>query len=489
MNTPVIVWLRHDLRLADNPALYYAAQAGRVIPVFIDDSTTPDQWCLGAASRCWLQHSLADLNDQLSGQLRIFRGDPLQILLSLAKQTGAHEVHWNRCYTPHSIKRDSQIKLALKSAGIEIHSYNGSLLWEPWTISKADGKPYKIFTPFYRKGCLNAAPPSEPLPRPAIQLFSEAIISQGDLKQIPVAELTLDEHSWTKKITDHWTISEEAAWQHLQHFIGERLQDYQQGRDIPSLETTSSLSPYLQWGQISPRQIWYYSQQQGSQPGLEDALDTFLKELAWREFSYYQLYHNPAMTNENLNQRFNRFPWLNQPEQCQVWQQGLTGFPMIDAGMRQLWQTGYMHNRVRMLVASFLVKNQRQHWHLGAAWFWDTLVDADLASNSASWQWVAGSGTDAAPYFRIFNPVLQGQKFDAQGDYIRRYIPELKTLPSRYIHTPWEAPEQVLKDAGVELGSTYPHPILDLKQSRQAALTAYSSLKEQPDTTEIPLAL
>lgn len=499
MNT-VIVWLRHDLRLADNPALYYAAQQGTVIPVFIED-TTQTEWRPGAASRCWLHHSLAHLNDALSDQLRFFKGDPLAILLHLVQQTGAQAVHWNRCYTPHAIPRDSRIKQALKSTGVEVHSYNGSLLWEPWTISKADGNPYKVFTPYYRKGCLSAVPPSEPLPRPELQLFSDTLFcdSLPASKQAPdtVTELTplsLNElglqptHYWANKLTEHWNISEEGAWQRLQRFTDERLQDYQRGRDFPSLEATSTLSPYLQWGQISPRQIWYYSQQQGNQPGLEDALDTFMKELAWREFSYYQLYHNPKMTEENLNQRFDRFPWKNQPLQCRDWQQGLTGFPIIDAGMRELWQTGYMHNRVRMLVASFLVKNQRQHWHLGATWFWDTLVDADLASNSASWQWVAGSGTDAAPYFRIFNPVLQGQKFDAQGDYIRRYIPELKTLPSRYIHTPWEAPEQVLKDAGIVLGSTYPHPILDLKQSRQAALTAFASLKEQANTNELPLA-
>ncbi|MDO6563347.1 deoxyribodipyrimidine photo-lyase [Amphritea sp. 1_MG-2023] len=483
MKSPVIVWLRHDLRLADNPALYYAAQSGRVIPVFIDDTTTADHCNLGAASRCWLHHSLAHLNDQLSDQLRIFQGDPLAILLALIQHTGAQTIHWNRCYTPHAITRDSQIKQALKSTGTTVHSYNGSLLWEPWTITKADGTPYKVFTPYYRKGCISAPPPSEPLPRPTLELYSDDLTTQlaaNDVQPCDLTELNLlPNHPWHHRLTDHWEITEAAAWQRLQRFTNERLENYPQGRDYPALEATSTLSPYLQWGQISPRQIWYYSQQQGSHPGLEEQLDTFLKELAWREFSYYQLYHNPNITTENLNPRFNRFPWKNQPEQCHQWQQGMTGFPIIDAGMRELWQTGYMHNRVRMLVASFLVKNQCQHWHLGATWFWDTLVDADLASNSASWQWVAGCGSDAAPYFRIFNPVLQGQKFDAEGDYIRRFIPELSALPSRYIHTPWEASAAVLAEAGVQLGTTYPKPMLDLKASRQAALDAFASLKQQ----------
>ncbi|MBR9865595.1 MAG: deoxyribodipyrimidine photo-lyase [Oceanospirillales bacterium] len=479
MSTPVIVWLRHDLRLRDNPALFYAAQQGPVIPVFIDDTggsdTAADEWSPGAASRCWLHHSLDSVNQQLEGCLKLFRGDPLKILSQLIEETGADAVFWNRCYTPQTVSRDSLIKRELKSAGINVHSYNGSLLWEPWEISKGDGTPYKVFTPFFRNGCLSAPTPDEPLPRPELQLVTgKDYANQISLKQLQL----LPDHPWYKRISEHWEISEDAAWKRLQQFTSERLQNYQKGRDFPSLEATSTLSPYLQWGQISPRQIWYYSQQQATRPGLEDALDTFLKELGWREFSYYQLYHTPGMTRENLNQRFNHFPWRNDPDRCRDWQHGRTGFPVIDAGMRELWQTGYMHNRVRMLVGSFLVKNQLQHWHHGARWFWDTLVDADLASNSASWQWVAGCGTDAAPYFRIFNPVTQGQKFDPDGTYVRHYLPELARLPSRYIHTPWEAPESVLSEAGVILGQTYPHPILDLKETRREALDAFGQLKE-----------
>ncbi|WP_428033756.1 cryptochrome/photolyase family protein [Amphritea sp.] len=477
MTTAIIVWLRHDLRLADNPALFYAAQQGRVIPVYIDDTSQQDSWAPGAASRCWLHHSLDNMHQQLNGQLRLFKGNPVDVLTQLVNDTGAKAIFWNRCYTPHAIARDSLIKQTLKSQGVEVFSYNGSLLWEPWQVSKGDGTAYKVFTPFYRNGCLNAAPPAEPLCRPELTLFNEPIPQQLSLTELDL----LPHHPWKNRITDHWDISEDAAWRRLQQFTSERLREYQDARDIPSLEGTSTLSPYLQWGQISPRQIWYYSQQRGNQPGLEEALDTFLKELAWREFSYYQLYHNPAMTTENLNQRFNQFPWKHEAKHYRCWQQGRTGIPIIDAGMRELWQTGYMHNRVRMLVGSFLVKNQLQHWHHGARWFWDTLVDADLASNSTSWQWVAGCGTDSAPYFRIFNPVTQGQKFDPDGHYVRRYLPELKALPSRYIHCPWSAPDGVLNQAGVVLGSSYPLPIADLKVTRQAALQAFSSLHEQPE--------
>jgi deoxyribodipyrimidine photo-lyase len=476
LSTPVIVWLRHDLRLADNPALFYAAQQGPVIPVFIEDTTGENPWQPGAASRCWLHHSLDSINQQLNGCLRLFQGDPLTVLSQLIEQTGALAVFWNRCYTPQAISRDKRIKQTLKTAGIEVHSFNGSLLWEPWEVSKGDGTPYKVFTPFFRKGCLNAPPPDAPLPRPQLPSASAPKSSnQLSLEQLGL----LPDHPWCERISEHWDISEDAAWRLLQQFTTERLEHYQQGRDIPSFEATSTLSPYLQWGQISPRQIWYYSQQQATAPGLEDALDTFLKELGWREFAYYQLYHNPGISDTNLNPRFNLFPWRNDPSSCRDWQQGQTGFPIIDAGMSELWQTGYMHNRVRMLVGSFLVKNQLQHWLHGARWFWDTLVDADLASNSANWQWVAGCGADAAPYFRIFNPVTQGQKFDPDGSYVRRYLPALARLPSRYIHTPWEAPASVLSEAGIELGSTYPEPILDLRTTRKQALEAFSQLKQQ----------
>jgi deoxyribodipyrimidine photo-lyase len=474
MTSPIIVWFRQDIRLADNPALFFAAQKGSVIPIFIDDRSDEGEWALGAASRCWLHHSLQSLDDQLDGELKLFSGKPLSILIGLIQETGAKTVVWNRCYTPHAISRDTYIKERLLTEGIEVASFNGSLLWEPWEIHTQSGTPYKVFTPYYRKGCLNAKPPEAPLPRPKLQLyFGGDSCNQVNLDQLEL----LPDHIWADRITKHWDISEDSAWTLLHRFTEERLRSYNQDRDFPAEQATSNLSPYLRWGQISPRQIWHYSQQQCSTASLEQPLDTFLKELAWREFSYYQLYHNPSMTDDNLNHKFNHFPWQNQKASCQNWQRGQTGVPIIDAGMRELWQTGYMHNRVRMLVASFLVKNQRQHWHNGARWFWDTLVDADLASNSASWQWVAGCGTDAAPYFRIFNPIIQGRKFDPHGEYVRRYIPELSKLPERYIQSPWEAPKRVLADANIVLGINYPRPILDLGTTRKEALTAYSDLR------------
>ena len=477
LTSPVIVWFRQDLRLADNPALSFAANNGPVIPIFIDDQSDTSQWTPGAASRCWLHHSLDSLNHQLAGGLRLFQDEPLQALLKLIKSTGAKSVVWNRCYTPHAISRDTYIKEYLLAQGIAVDSFNGSLLWDPWEIHTKKWTAYKVFTPYYRKGCLKAKPPLTPIPKPKLQIHC----SEDSDQQLVLDQLKLlPEQPWVNRITNHWSISEDSAWASLHKFTEERLSSYSQNRDFPAEQATSSLSPYLRWGQISPRQVWRYCQQQCSSPALEQPLEIFLKELAWREFSYYQLYHNPTMGDENLNHKFNHFPWNSDRESCQNWQRGQTGFPIIDAGMRELWQTGYMHNRVRMLVASFLVKNQLQHWHNGARWFWDTLVDADLASNSASWQWVAGCGTDAAPYFRIFNPVIQGKKFDSKGEYVRRYIPELKKLPNRYIHTPWEAPESILDDAQVTLGATYPQPILDLSTTRKRALSAYTALKQPP---------
>lgn len=473
---PVIVWFRHDLRLADNPALFYAAAQGAVIPVYIWDDVHPGEWTPGAASRCWLHHSLDSLNQALDGNLRLFRGDPAQILLQLISATGATGVYWNRCYQPWAIQRDKQIKQTLLGQGLAVQSYNGSLLWEPWTVNKPDGTHYKVFTPYFKKGCLNAVPPRQPYPVPsALDMRTDpSLPGQTTLTELEL----LDSRPWCQRMVSHWDISEAGAASALQRFTAERLKQYAAGRDFPAQEHTSCLSPYLANGLISPHQVWHFSTQQGMQQQQEEPLIKFQQELGWREFSYYQLFHNPHITDANLNQKFNRFPWRNDADQQQRWQRGNTGFPMIDAGMRQLWETGYMHNRVRMIVASFLVKNQLQHWIHGARWFWDTLVDADLASNSASWQWVAGCGADAAPYFRIFNPVTQGEKFDPEGDYVRRYVPELASLPNRYIHKPWEAPADILQQAGITLGKEYPAPILDLRISRQAALDALASTKD-----------
>ena len=480
---PVIFWFRQDLRLADNPGLCAAVNTGQVIPVYILDEINADQWKMGGASRWWLHHSLASLNDSLNGKLNFYRGDAQSILLNLANTHSAAGVYWNRCYEPWRIKRDASIKAALKKElSIDGHSFNGSLLWEPWQIAKKDETPYKVFTPYYRKGCLNATAPREPLAAPTL--------TDTNLSAVLDTSETLDDLSllptinWDTSLTPHWNIGESGARQRLHTFLNHSLTHYKSGRDRPAQLDTSRLSAPLHFGEISPNTVWYSALNTGAAIGDEENLDTFLSEIGWREFSYYLLYHNPEITWKNLQAKFDRFPWKSLPvhekpsRELIAWQKGLTGYPIIDAGMRELWQTGYMHNRVRMIVGSFLVKNLLHHWHLGEAWFWDTLVDADLASNSASWQWIAGCGADAAPYFRIFNPVLQGEKFDSEGEYIRTYIPELTALPNKYIHKPWDAPAQLLTEAGICLGETYPEPIVELKASRNRALDALASTKE-----------
>ena len=431
------------------------------------------QWPLGGASRWWLHHALESLNTTLHGKLNIYQGEPLAILSQLAAENNASRVCWNRCYEPQSIERDGLIKSTLKQAGIEVQSFNGSLLWEPWQVLKKDGTPYKVFTPYYRRGCLQQPAPRKPLAKPAnMQLLKlENNLTVADLSLLP-------EIGWDKKMHAHWDISEEGAKDRLDEFVFNGIQDYREGRNFPNKKNVSRLSPYLHFGQISVNTAWYAANDAAALIDNESNLDTFLSELGWREFSYYLLYHFPALPSENLQPRFNVFPWAkNTDADLRAWQKGKTGYPLVDAGMRELWQTGYMHNRVRMVVGSFMVKNLLIHWHSGEQWFWDCLVDADLASNSASWQWVAGCGADAAPFFRIFNPITQSEKFDKQGDYIRRFVPELANMPAKYIHAPWLAPAEILAAAGVKIGDDYPAPIVDIKESRERALAAFKLTK------------
>lgn len=476
-----VVWFRQDLRLADNPALHEAAAHGRVIPVYILDDTNSGDWSMGGASRWWLHHSLTALSRALDNQLLVLEGDPLKLIPALVKAYGADAVSWNRCYEPWRIQRDKNLKQALQDNGTQVHSSNGSLLWEPWQILKDDQTPYRVFTPFYRRGCLKAAEPARPLPPPGtlnIASHSQAkyrhatgsagIDALGLLPTIP----------WDTTMQQCWHIGEKAAWQQLQSFLDKGLDGYKEGRNFPAKANVSRLSPYLHYGEVSPRQVWHEAQAAGASAGLETELDHFLSEIAWREFSYSLLYHNPDLPRRAIQKRFNSFPWQQDPALLKAWQRGQTGIPLVDAGMRELWQTGYMHNRVRMVVGSFLVKNLLLHWHQGEDWFWDCLVDADLANNSASWQWIAGCGADAAPYFRVFNPVLQSQKFDKDGEYLRRYLPELEKLPNKNIHAPFQAPADVLRDAGVTLGDNYPEPVVELKQSRESALAAFKSLND-----------
>lgn len=405
----------------------------------------------------------------------VLRGDPLTLLPGLMRQHNIRHIDWNRCYEPWQIQRDTLLKQRLQAQQVTVQSHNASLLWEPWQVLKDNGEPYQVFTPYYRRGCRAApTPPAPSPPPPALQCVTLDTSIQGSqaIDQLGL----LPEHPWHESLIAHWQIGERAAEQRLQAFLEQGLSGYRKGRDFPAQPQVSRLSPHLHFGEISPRKLWHEAALVAAQEGAEDDLDCFHSELGWREFSYYQLFHNPELPEKNVKPKFDQFPWRKDTAALRSWQRGETGYPLIDAGMRELWQTGYMHNRVRMVVASFLIKNLGLHWRHGADWFWDTLVDADLASNSASWQWVAGSGADAAPYFRIFNPVTQSQRFDPEGKYIRRYVPELARLPDRHLHDPGSAPAAVLQQAGVKLAENYPAPLVDLRQSRQRALDAFKAL-------------
>lgn len=427
---------------------------------------------MGGASRWWLHHSLKALDNSLQGKLRLFRGDAGTLLPKIAADSGAQTVHWNRCYEPWRIKRDTTLKKKLQSAGVAVHSHNASLLFEPQLVKKADGTPYKVFTPFYRKGCLDNCPaPRQPLAAPGSLDLATAELGES----LDALEL-MPRIRWYERIKSEWLPGEEGAAQRLQQFLSSGIRNYKSGRNRPDQRFVSRLSPHLHFGEISPHQAWHASLPLATDPELADEVDHFHSELGWREFSNSLLFHWPEMTRDNLQRKFNRFAWRDDAESLESWQQGRTGYPIVDAGMRELWQTGYMHNRVRMIVGSFLVKNLLLHWHHGEDWFWDTLLDADLANNSASWQWIAGCGADAAPYFRIFNPVTQGQRFDPDGEYVRKYVPELTKLPNKFLHSPWLAGDDVLANAGVRIGNTYPAPVVDLKQSRERALAAFKGL-------------
>ena len=468
----VILWFRQDLRITDNPALVAAAQSGRVVPVYIFDDSNAGSWRMGAASRWWLHQSLTELDQNLGNQLQVCHGDPLQIIPELCASHNASAVFWNRCYAPWQLNRDKTLKSSLQDNGIEVNSHNGSLLWEPWHIAKQDGTPYKVFTPFFNKGCLTAQAPRSPLGQPDDLPLVETSQAESKISNLGL----LPAINWAETIASTWQPGQHGAERQLRRFLDNGLAQYKQGRDFPALNAVSRLSPHLHFGEISPNQVWYSAQQEFQSRGLEVNGEHFHRELGWREFSYYLLYHFPSLPTANFQRKFDRFPWQDDEVLFESWCRGQTGYPIIDAGMRELWQTGYMHNRVRMIVASFLIKNLLIHWHKGAEWFWDCLVDADLANNSASWQWVAGSGADAAPYFRIFNPVTQGFKFDPEGNYVRRFVPEIARLPNKHLHDPSSAPDLVLKDAGIKLDETYPRAIVDLKETRERALAAFKEL-------------
>jgi deoxyribodipyrimidine photo-lyase len=476
-----IVWFRSDLRLADNPALRAAMSSDRpVIPVYIAAPAEESAWSPGAASRWWLHHSLTALDAALrerGSRLIIRSGDAAQVLDEVIEETGAASVSWNRCYEPAVTKRDQQIKQRLKERGLQVESFNGSLLFEPWEVQTQQGGPFQVFTPFWKK-CCETGIERQTLPKPrAIQSPSRWPAGQtvDDLKRLPKLD-------WDAGFYDRWTPGEEGAQHALRTFVQARIDDYAEARDRPDQAGTSSLSPHLHFGEVSPLQVWEavtarYGPPQPANKGTKSGPMTYLTEIGWREFAHHVLFHFPHTPDAPLREKFEQLPWRRSKRDLKAWRRGQTGYPIVDAGMRELWTTGWMHNRVRMIVGSFLTKDLLLSWREGAKWFWDTLVDADLANNTLGWQWVSGCGADAAPFFRIFNPVSQGEKFDPSGGYVRRWVPELSGLSGEWIHQPWNAPAGLLAEANVKIGSTYPERIVDHAAARNAALAALTATK------------
>ena len=471
---PTIVLFRKDLRLQDNTALAEAIELGQsILPVFI---WCPDEcvdWAPGAASKWFLHQALGSLQAQLSdhgGDLVLAEGKTLTVLKALIKKTGASAVYWNRCYEVPIRERDAEIKKTLREEGVRVESFNSSLLNEPHTVSTGSDKPYKVYTPYWKK--VKDRKIQEPV-KPDLNTANFA--STRGLGQSLSSLNLLPKERWYKKFETIWDASESAAMARLDKFLADPVMSYDTGRDIPDIEGTSSLSPYLHWGLIGPRQIMHRLREKHNLHAKGPQI--FAKEIYWREFAYNVLYHFPHTPDEPLQEKYADFPWEKDKLMLKRWQKGQTGYPIVDAGMRQLYETGWMHNRVRMIVSSLLVKHLLQDWKDGARWFWDTLVDADLASNTLGWQWSGGCGADAAPYFRIFNPMTQGKKFDPDGDYVRRWVPELKDVPSKFIHEPWEAPEGLLERANCKLGEDYPELVIEHKEGRARALAALDKVK------------
>lgn len=471
MTTPTLLWLRQDLRLADNTALAAAMEHGAgVLPVFIHDVEAAGKRAPGGASSWWLHHSLLALSaefEKRGAPLLTLSGDATKLIPDLAKRIGATVVHAGRLLEPWARKRDEAVHHALEKQEARLTLHTSATLLEPHRVRSGANRPYAVYTPFAR-AVFDMGDPPPPLPAPRHikgvehPMTAEKIEAWHLLPRKPVPD-------WAEAFPDRWQPGEAGAWKQLRHFISDGLSEYDSQRNIPGIEGSSSLSPHLRWGEISPRQVFHAVIE--ANESKKDS-ETYLKEILWREFSYHLLWHRPEMPDEPLRHEYSHFPWKPDKALLAAWQQGRTGYPIVDAGMRQLWRTGWMHNRVRMIVASLLVKHMLQPWQHGEMWFWDTLVDADLASNTANWQWVAGCGTDAAPYFRIFNPMLQGEKFDSDGDYVRQWVPELAKLPARWLHKPWMAPPEILAAAGIRLDKDYPRPIVDHAKGRAQALAA-----------------
>ncbi len=477
-----LLWYRNDLRIQDNRALDWAARNSIcLLPFFIFHEHTET---LGGASKWWLHHAITSLEKSLhdvGSRLVLFKGVPLDVIASLCDLYKITAVVWNREYEPSTITRDTEIKACLEKRGIAVHAFPGNVLKEPWKETKKDGSPYRVFTPFWKAlkpeleiGDPLAAPVR--LPPLPFQVLNDGVI--------PLEAATLlPRIPWDRAFYTHWTdVSEQGAHRRLRDLIRvEAHTFYEEQRNFPAIEGTTALSPFLRWGQIAPHRMWWELER--ATKTKPEQVEPLLRQLGWRDFAHSLLFHFSHSVTEPLNKSFEEFAWREVGEEqeaadhLRAWQRGLTGYPIVDAGMRQLWATGWMHNRVRMIVGSLLVKHLLIHWRHGFEWFWDTLVDADLANNTMGWQWIAGSGADAAPYFRIFNPMTQGEKFDPQGEYVRRWVPELSEVPVKYIHRPWEAPEFVLRSAGVTLGKEYPWPIVSHEEGRKRALRTYQMLR------------
>ncbi len=473
---PKVVWFRCDLRLDDHPAFYAAAADSMpILPVFIYDETR-----YGAASRWWLHHSLKSLERDLrihGWELLIRRGDAAKILPDLCRSHRACSLFFNRSYEPEGRLLEGRLESELRKNKVSSFSFNGTLLFNPNQIRTGQGGPFKVFTPFWNRlqsldepECLGA--PKKPSVKRRLQHLESKTIDSLNL---------IPEFDWGGEFSDFWTPGEQGARKFFDRFLKENLSDYLDSRDLPSMLGTSRLSPHLHFGEISVRRIWNEIRKTVSKSrnsGMRRAGEGYLRQLAWREFATNLILHFPATETSPLRQEFSAFKWNQDPKRLRAWKKGKTGYPMVDAGMRELWHTGWMHNRVRMIVGSFLVKDLLIDWREGARWFMDTLVDADLANNTFGWQWVAGCGADAAPFFRIFNPILQGEKFDPEGDYVRRWVPELSKFPAKWIHKPWLAPPSALSGSDSQVGKHYPDPIVNHDFARKRALVSYDRVRK-----------
>jgi deoxyribodipyrimidine photo-lyase len=485
-SAPSLVWLRDDLRLDDNPALIAAASDGPVLALYVLDDSGKSGRPLGGAARWWLHHSLLALRQSFAdhGVTLILRaGDPETIVPDIATKIGAQSVHWNRRYYGWSRPLDSAIKQSLLDQAIKVESHKGSVLTEPWEIKTGSGGYFKVFTPFFRAA------------QPACDAFAgfangvpAMVGAQTELTSNALEDWQLlpTKPDWAQGLADMWSPGGKGAAANLATFLDRGIKGYRDNRNVPSIVGTSRLSPHIRFGEISIRRVWNAARaKMASTPEIANDGQTFLSELGWREFSTQLVYHYEDFPEQSWKPEFRRFPWKPDLVALAAWQKGMTGYPIVDAGMRELYATGWMHNRVRMIVASLLVKHLLQDWRAGEAWFWDTLVDADIANNAAGWQWVAGSGADASPYFRIFNPMTQGENFDPKGEYVRKWVPEIARLPDSLIHRPFDAPQEILKASNIMLGQTYPRPIIDHATGRARALNALAGLKAKDALGEI----